>query len=45
MPIGVFEMRKEGDIVLVNDRLKHIMLWSDEEAEAYFKDKALFYQS
>ena len=42
MPIGVFEMRKEGDIVLVNDRLKHIMLWSDEEAEAYFKDKALF---
>lgn len=42
MPIGVFEMRKEGGMVLVNDRLKDIMLWTDQEAEAYYADKTRF---
>lgn len=42
MPIGVFEIRKDGGRVLVNDRLKKIMLWSDQEAETYYANKALF---
>lgn len=42
MPIGVFEMRKEGGMVLVNNRLAHIMNWSKEEAARYYGDQSLF---
>lgn len=42
MPIGVFEFHKNGTHVLASNRLKYIMMWSEEEAEQYLKDRKLF---
>lgn len=42
MPIGVFEFRKDASHVTATGRLRHVMGWTQREADALYHDKALF---
>lgn len=42
LPIGVFEFHKDMERVIATERLRHVMLWSEEEARVLYQDKSKF---
>lgn len=42
MPIGVFELHGDSSRVKATGRLRRVMCWTEEEAEAFYSDQSLF---
>lgn len=42
LPIGAFEFSQKMDEVMATERLRQIMMWSEEEAGKLYEDKELF---